>query len=103
MTNNEDKRLEIDIGSLRQHLWEDSKGEPLDAILNQWPDKCRWIDTSTMLADPLTKLMQADRLEDFLYTGKMDLQPIPESLHSKLMKQAGRKKAKESTESDKAV
>jgi hypothetical protein len=103
MTTNEDKRLEIDIGSLRQHLWEDSKGEPLDAILNQWPDKCRWIDTSTMLADPLTKMMKADRLEEFLYTGKLDLQPTPESLHSKLMKQAGRKKAKESAESDKAV
>ena len=58
----EDKRLEIDLEDLRQMLWEDPKGRPKDDLTEQQVDKIRWIDTSTMLADPLTKLMKADRL-----------------------------------------
>ena len=56
ITSNEDERLEIDIQGLRQHLRELDDGEPLDNLQDDWHDKVRWIDTSTMIADPLQKL-----------------------------------------------
>ena len=40
----------------------------------------RWIDTSTMIADPLTKAMKADRLLDCMSTEILDLRPTEESL-----------------------
>ena len=57
-----DKRLAIDLSSLRQDLW-DSKGEPVDALSDELcHDKIRWIDTSTMLVDCLTKAMTSHEL-----------------------------------------
>ena len=53
----EDKRLEIDLLDLRQLLWEDHHGNPKDSMQENQTDKILWIDTSTMLADPLTKAM----------------------------------------------
>ena len=52
-----------------------------------------------MLADPLTKAMQPDRLLAFLESGILDLEPTNASVMSKLMKQKARKEAKEAKES----
>ena len=98
MTSNEDKRLEINIEAQRQHLWEDDNGEPIDELQPDWHDKVRWIDTSTMLADPLTKMMKAERLEHFMSSGVLDLTPTPESVMAKLMKQKARKKTPDDSE-----
>ena len=51
----EDKRLEIDLESLRESLWDYYDGRPKDDIHDSQTDKPRWIDASTMLCDPLTK------------------------------------------------
>ena len=89
----EDKRLEIDLEDLRQSLWEDADGNPKDTMEEEQTDKVRWIDTSTMLADPLTKLMKAERLEQALSTGVIDLEPTAESQMKKFMKQQQRSKS----------
>ena len=88
----EDKRLEIDLEDLRQTLWEDPSGRPKDDITEDQIDKIRWIDTSTMLADPLTKLMKSDRLRDALVSSTVDLTPTTQSQIAKWMKQKQRRK-----------
>ena len=88
----EDKRLEIDLEDLRQMLWEDLNGRPKDDLTEDQVDKTRWIDTSTMLADPLTKLMKPGRLTEALDTCTVDLVPTAASTIAKLMKQKQRRK-----------
>ena len=75
----DNKRLAIDLMALRQYVWE-RNGERLDLIDHSSGDYPRWIDTSVMLADPLTKVMNADRSINTMGTGRFDLQPTPESL-----------------------
>ena len=88
--NAEDKRLEIDLQDLRQILWEDRNGNPKDDLSIDQSDKIRWIDTSAMLADPLTELMKCRRLEDALSENILDLEATPESQMQKYMKQKQR-------------
>ena len=75
----ENKRLAIDLKALRQFIWERSGERTLevDCSCGDYP---RWIDTSVMLADPLTKAMKSDRLQQTLKTGVFDLRPTAESL-----------------------
>ena len=88
------KRLAIDLKALRQSVWERA-GERTDVVDSTSGDYPRWIDTSTMIADPLTKTMAATRLEDTLMTGLLDLRPTEESLLIKAKNRASRKKTKE--------
>ena len=97
---NEDSRVELDLEDLRQMLWEDVHGNPLDQLTSDDFDKVRWIDTSTMIADPLTKNMKPKRLLEFLDTGLLDLEPTPESVVSKMLKQKQRQAAKTETSED---
>ena len=90
----DDKRLLIDLEGQRQMLWEDAQGNPKDTLEEKQTDKIRWIDTSTMLADPLTKAMKADRMVKAFMTGFLDLVPTDASVMSKMMKQKGRAKAR---------
>ena len=83
----EDKRLEVDLESQRQYLWENPDGTLKDALEENQTDKVRWMDTSTMIADPLTKAMKPDRLVTTLKTGRLSLVPTAASQMSKLMKQ----------------
>ena len=96
----EDKRLEIDLEGLREYLWEYPDGTLKDYIHEDQHDKIRWIDTSTMLADPLTKNMKPKRLHDFLETGILDLEPTPESVVAKMMKQKQRQSAKQDKDAE---
>ena len=57
----DNKRLAIDLTARRPYIWE-RQGERLDMIDHSYGDYPRWIDTSVMIADPLTKDMNADRL-----------------------------------------
>ena len=86
----EDKRLEIDLEDLRQMLWEDDNGMPKDEIWMDAHDKIRWIDTSTMLADPMTKFMQPTRLLKALESCVVDLSPTAETQLQKMLKQKQR-------------
>ena len=86
----EDKRLEIDLEGLREYLWEYPDGTPKDEMTEDQHDKPRWIDTSAMIVDPLTKAGTEwfhDRLVNTLETNWFDLRATPESELKKLAKQ----------------
>ena len=87
--------MEIDLEDLRQMLWEDPRGRPKDDLNEQQIDKVRWIDTSTMLADQLTKVMSPDRLVKSLDGSQIDLTPTAASTIAKMMKQRQRRKTKD--------
>jgi hypothetical protein len=89
----ENKRLAIDLMGLRQQIWERS-GERTLEIDHSCGDYPRWIDTSVMLADPLTKAMSCDRLSSTMMTGRLDLRPTAESLMIKEKNRACRKASK---------
>ena len=93
-----DKRLSIEIASLRQNLWRaagEEVGNP--TLRGELPedatDVVRWIDTDVMVADPLTKTMEPVKLIEMLDTNVWDItQPI-EAVQKKRAKQAARRKA----------
>ena len=93
MNSIDNKRLAIDLMALRQLVWE-RNGERTQYVDHDYGDYPRWIDTSTMIADPLTKVMNSDRLDTTLSTGLFDLQPTPESLMIKEKNRQLRKKTK---------
>ena len=75
----DNKRLAIDIMALRQLVWE-RKGERTQVVDSSSGDYPRWVDTSAMIADPLTKAMSSERLMNCMATGVLDLKPTAESL-----------------------
>ena len=79
----EDKSLQIDFENVRESLWEYPSGKPKDEITEEQCDKPIWIDTSTMICDPLTKggsTNFADRLRKTMQTGWLELTPTNDSL-----------------------
>ena len=89
----EDKRLEIDLESLRECLWEHDDGQLKDEITENQKDKPRWIDTSTMLCDPLTKTGPVNfcaRLRSAMTSGVLNLEPTVGSQMKKLQQQKAR-------------
>jgi len=82
MNQIENKRLRIDMSALRQQIWErgGERTETIDFLTGDYP---RWIDTSAMIADPLTKVMNADRMTKTFETGIFDMTPTEESLRIK--------------------
>ena len=54
------------------------------------PDMVRWINTSCMVADCLTKRMRSDRLSECLRSCWLDLIPTDETVLCKMKKQKGR-------------
>jgi hypothetical protein len=96
----ENKRLAIDLMALRQQIWE-RDGERTLEVDHSCGDYPRWIDTSVMLADPLTKSMASDSLVQTMMTGRYDMRPTAESLMIKEKNRACRKagKAKQSASS----
>ena len=89
----ENKRLAIDLMALRQQIWE-RDGERTFEVDHSSGDYPRWIDTSVMLADPLTKSMNSDVLGKTMMTGLFDMKPTEESLMIKEKNRVSRKKAK---------
>ena len=89
----DNKRLAIDLMALRQQVWE-RDGERTLYVDHSSGDYPRWIDTSTMIADPLTKAMACERLTNTLATGILDLRPTEESLAAKERNRIFRKSAK---------
>ena len=95
-----DKRLSIELAGLRQSIWR-TRGDRIgiSAIADELPtlenatDVVRWIDTDVMIADCLTKLMDATKLMESLNNYWSCKQPI-ESLMKKRTKQAQRRTAK---------
>jgi hypothetical protein len=90
----DNKRLAIDLAALRQLIWERA-GERTDVIDTSSGDYPRWIDTSTMIEDPLTKVMAANRLIDTMMSDLFDMTPTEESLVIKAKNRLCRKSKKE--------
>ena len=88
------KRLAIDFKALRQLVWE-RDGERTLEIDHSCGDYPRWIDTSVMLADPLTKAMDGSRMVETFKTGIFDMRPTAESLMIKEKNRASRKAGKQ--------
>jgi len=64
-----------------------------DEISEAQTDKVRWIDTSTMICDPLTKSGPAkfpERLRRTMSTGILDLTATKESVLKKMQQQKAR-------------
>jgi hypothetical protein len=95
----ENKRLGIDLMALRQQIWE-RDGERTLEVDHSCGDYPRWIDTSVMLADPLTKLMETSRLDAAMSTGIFNMKPTAESLMIKDKKRAFRKAVKQDAENE---
>ena len=85
-----DKRLSIDLAAFPQMVWLTPDGELREKIGSDQPDMVRWIDTSCMVADCLTKRMRSDRLSECLPSCWLDLIPTDESVLCKMKKQKGR-------------
>ena len=81
--------------ALRQQVWERG-GERTYVVDHASGDYPRWIDTSTMISDPLTKVLNSDRLTQAFMTGLFDMKPTPESLISKEKNRQHRKAKKDS-------
>ena len=89
----ENVRLSIDLQGLKQMLWEKADGTNLDELL---PDDIaenaiRWIDTSCMVVDCLTKRNKLDVMLELMKNGRLNLRPTPESVLLKMRKQKLRK------------
>ena len=86
----EDKRIEIDLQSLRESLWEHPDGTLKDEITESQHDKPRWVDTSAMIADALTKFGNeqfAERLVSTMESGWLDLDASASSTLRKMRQQ----------------
>ena len=89
-------RLSIDIQGLKTMPWEKADGTPLDDLMPEatCENAVRWIDTSAMIVDCLTKRMDPTVLIRLMRTGTLNLQPTVESELAKLRKQKNRKAKK---------
>jgi len=83
MSKIDDKRLSIELSAMRQSIWE-RDGVKTEEIDKSSGDMVRWVDTSRMLADPLTKAMKADALMEALNTNYMTFIATEESVLRKL-------------------
>ena len=89
----EDKRLEIDLDGLREDLWEHADGSLKDCIGESQHNKPRWIDTSAMICDPLTKHGSeafASRLVEVMTSGRLCLNATVSSELKKMRQQRAR-------------
>ena len=92
----ENVRLSIDIQGLKQLLWEKSDGTNLDELEPEdvAENAIRWIDTSCMVVDCLTKKMNPAVLLKLITTSRLSLEPTVESQMLKLKKQKLRRDKK---------
>ena len=64
-----DKRLQIELNAMRQSLFKDTGARSTD-VFPEGGDRLRWIETSTMIADALTKSMKPAFLLRVLLDGE---------------------------------
>ena len=98
LTKTDDKRLSVDIAALRQLIWQNADEEDQEELSAELPDQIRWIDTSKMLVDCLTKDMKTNYLRDTLKSGTYNIVPTAESEVTKLAKQKYRRMKSQSLE-----
>ena len=99
MSKMADKRLGIEIAAMRQSVWRvpgQAVGDPslCDVIPQNATDVVKWVDTDVMLADPLTKAMDASKLMAALDDNYWSCMQPHESIIKKRAKQIARAKTK---------
>ena len=82
----DNKRLAIDLSALKNFIW-DIRDDCDEAVNGSKGDYPRWIDTSAMLSDHLTKTVTSCWLTETLSTGIFDMRPTDDSLAIKDKKQ----------------
>ena len=90
----------IEFSAMRQTLWRGLDGKLVDPRMldykpNDTTDRCRWVDTHVMLADPLTKSMICDRLLKAIESNHIDFEQTEEHKQEKIRKQEQAKARKE--------
>jgi hypothetical protein len=105
-----DKRLNIDLKALRQDLWREQGQEIGDPLGNeQLPnpltatDIIRWIDTTIMIADPLTKAMDASVMLHVCQQGRWSLAQPSTAAQLKVRRQEQRRAAKDAEKTRKEL
>ena len=97
----ENTRLSIDVQGLKQLLWTSPDGSQYDELPE--PDKAkniiRWIDTSAMPVDCMTKRMKPDTLLAVM-KGKLDVTATAESTMTKQRKQKLRREKTEARQNE---
>ena len=90
--------------ALRQQIWErDDNEERTGEVDHSKGDYPRWVDTSAMTVDPLTKVMGAEKLEESMMTGIIDFRATAESLMVKARNRESRKSKKKNIEDDETI
>ena len=92
-----DKRLGIELASLRQSLWRTPGGDHINPLLcddkpAETTDIVRWTDTSVMPADPLTKVMKDSYLREILKTNFWDFKQNEDAKEQKAQRQESRRR-----------
>jgi hypothetical protein len=89
----ENVRLSIDIHGLKQVLWSKPDGTEFDELPPEAmaENAVRWIDTSSMVVDCLTKKMSPEVVHRVQTTCQLNLEATPESKTLKMRKQKQRK------------
>jgi hypothetical protein len=104
-----DKRLGIELASLRQFLWRRRfNALPDRRLLEELPtdeertDFCRWIDTTVMACDCLTKEMSEDFLQEIIETNIWNMAQTALAKSIKVRKSEGvaRRKAERKAEAE---
>ena len=93
--------MSIDIAGLKQLTWGKEDGTQYDELPKERDARSaiRWIDTSAMVVDCMTKKMKGDVLVR-TFEGTLDLRPTPESLLVKMRKQKLRQQKSETAEEE---
>ena len=88
----ENVRLSIDIQGLKQVLWEKADGTDLEELPPEAlaENAVRWIDTSCMIVDCLTKKMKPDVMHQLQESGRLSLKATAESVTQKMCKRKSR-------------
>ena len=97
ITKPADKRLSIELASLRQSLWRQPgqlEGDPhfQDERPRNPTDSIRWIDTNVMIADPLTKIMDSCKLLEAIEKNHWNIEQPINAIIVKKAKQLQRRK-----------
>ena len=90
----DNKPLAIDFSALKQLIW-DNRDDCDEEVDGSKGDYLRWMDTSAMLSDCSTKMMNCGRLNETLSTGIFDMRPAEESLAIKAKNRKWRASNKE--------
>jgi hypothetical protein len=75
-----DKRLSFELAARTQLQWMMPDKSIVDELGPNSPDQFRWIDTSTVMCDPLANAMRPDRLRAMLASCVLDLTPTRQSV-----------------------